>query len=224
MSSEAAYFTNVVMHVDANRRAKPLYQTPSRALEQATDEELLAQVAQNSKAALGLLFRRHQRAVLNIAWLILRDYAEAEDLRQEVFISLSQKANLFDPAKGTASSWIIQIAYRRAIDRRRYLACREHYNALEFKEELVEEKQHRPSVDEITARALLNQIQGQLSAGQRQALDLYFFEGYSLREIAQKTDQSLGNTRNHFYRGLERLRSLVFSTNDARERKLVKSY
>jgi RNA polymerase sigma-70 factor (ECF subfamily) len=216
MSSEAAYFTNVLTHGDANRRANPLHETLSRAIEQATDEELLAQVGQSSKAALGLLFRRHQRAVLNIAWRILRDYAEAEDLRQEVFISVSQKANLFDPGKGTASSWIIQIAYRRAIDRRRYLAFREHYNALEFKEELVEEKQHRPFVDEITARALLTRIQGQLSAGQRQTLDLYFFEGYSLREIAQKTDQTLGNTRNHFYRGLERLRSTVFSTNDDR--------
>jgi RNA polymerase sigma-70 factor (ECF subfamily) len=180
-----------------------------------TDGDLLARVGSGSKEALSVLFRRHQRTVLNVAWRILRDRAEAEDLRQEIFLLLFQKAKMFDATKGTAISWILQIAYRRAIDRKRYLAFREHYDALPLKEELVESKHQQLFVDEIYARTMLNELQQHLSADQQQTLELHFSEGYSLREIAEKTNQTLGNIRNHYYRGLERLRSIVFSQKDA---------
>jgi RNA polymerase sigma-70 factor (ECF subfamily) len=57
---------------------------------------------------------------------------------------------------------------------------------------------------------LLNRLREQLSAEQRQTLELHFFEGYTFHEIAEKTGQTFGNVRNHYYRGLERLRSCVF--------------
>ena len=180
-----------------------------------SDEVLLTEMQIGSKDALALLFRRHHRMVLSVAWRILRDRAEAEDLRQEIFLLLFQKAKMFDASKGTATSWILQIAYRRAIDRKRYLAFREHYDALPLKEELVEDKQQQLFVDEIYARTMLNELQQHLSADQQQTLELHFSEGYSLREIAEKTNQTLGNIRNHYYRGLERLRSIVFSQKDA---------
>ncbi len=78
-----------------------------------SDESLLTEVGNGSKDALAILFRRHQRAVFNVAWRILRDQSEAEDLRQEVFLLLFQKAKLFDANKGMAVSWIIQITYHR---------------------------------------------------------------------------------------------------------------
>lgn len=177
------------------------------------DEALFAEVSDGSKDALALLFRRYRRVVLNIARRILRDESEAEDLCQEVFLLLFQKAKLFDPNKGTASSWIIQIAYHRAMNRRQYLAHRQHYDAQELDEQQIG---GRPQllIDEIAARNLLDRLRGQLSDEQREILELHFFEGYSLREIAEKTNQKLGNVRHHFYRGLERLRSNVFPKKD----------
>jgi RNA polymerase sigma-70 factor, ECF subfamily len=174
------------------------------------DESLLGDVSNGSKEALGILFRRYRYSVMNVAQRILRDASEAEDLCQEVFVFLFQKAKLFDASKGTASSWIIQIAYHRAINRRQYLAHRQHYNTLELDEEQIGGKIEPPYIDVLTARKLLNQLRGQLSEEQKETLELHFFEGYSLREIAEKTNQTLGNVRHHCYRGLDRLRGNLF--------------
>ena len=69
----------------------------------------MEQIRNGAKEALGALFRRHARAVCNVAHRILRDGAEAEDLCQEVFLLLFQKAKFFDASKGSASTWIIQM-------------------------------------------------------------------------------------------------------------------
>jgi RNA polymerase sigma-70 factor, ECF subfamily len=175
-----------------------------------TDEILLAEAGNGSKEAIGSLFRRHRRAVLNVASRILRDLPEAEDLCQEVFLLLFQKAKFFDASKGSASSWIIQIAYHRAINRRQYLTFRRHYDTRELDEQHLSSDPCRVVVDEIVARTLLNRIREHLAPEQQQTLELHFFEGYSLREIADQTGQTLGNIRHHYYRGLERLRSCVF--------------
>lgn len=74
-----------------------------------SDEFLLAETANGSKEAVGLLFRRYRHVVRSVARRILRDETEAEDLCQEVFLYLFQKAKLFDAGKGTASSWIVQM-------------------------------------------------------------------------------------------------------------------
>jgi RNA polymerase sigma-70 factor, ECF subfamily len=179
-----------------------------------TDEVLFTKVSTGSKDALGILFRRHRRAVLNVAERILRDASEAEDLCQEVFLLLFEKANLFDESKGTASSWIIQIAYHRAMNRRQYLARRQHYNIQELDEEQIGAGRQPLFIDEIAARNLLNRLRAELSEEQRTTLELHFFEGYSLREIAEKTNQTLGNVRHHYYRALERLRSNLFPQKD----------
>ncbi|HEX4021307.1 MAG TPA: sigma-70 family RNA polymerase sigma factor [Acidobacteriaceae bacterium] len=180
-----------------------------------SDETLLAEVGHGAKEALSILFRRYRRAVLSVAQRILTDPSEAEDLCQEVFLYLFQKAKLFDASKGTAASWIIQITYHRAINRRHYLTFRQHYNAEPLDEEQIEAKRQPLLIDGIVARTLLNRIREQLSPDQRQTLELHFFEGYSLREIAEKTSQTLGNIRHHYYRGLACLRSNVFPQKDA---------
>jgi RNA polymerase sigma-70 factor (ECF subfamily) len=180
-----------------------------------SDELLLSRIASGSREALGHLFRRHQRVVLNVASRILKDPSEAEDLCQEVFVSLFLKAKSFDASKGTAISWIIQIAYHRAMNRRQYLSHRQHYNAQEFDEEMTGVGRKPLILDELTARNLLNRLRGQLSESQRETLELHFFEGYSLAEIAEKTNQTLGNVRHHYYRGLERLRLNLFPQKDA---------
>jgi RNA polymerase sigma-70 factor (ECF subfamily) len=175
---------------------------------------LLSEVGEGSKEALGILFRRHQRTVSNVVLRILKDASEAEDLCQEVFIFVFQRAKLFDASKGTAISWIIQIAYHRAINRRQYLTVRQHYDAHELEEQHLGPDNRRLFVDAVVAKAFLNRLREQVSIEQRQTLELHFFDGYSFREIAGKTGQTLGNVRNHYYRGLERLRACVFPQKD----------
>jgi RNA polymerase sigma-70 factor (ECF subfamily) len=179
-------------------------------LRERSDEDLLLEVGEGGREALSILFQRHARSVFNVAQRILKDNSEAEDLLQELFLFVFQKARLFDARKGAAASWIIQMAYHRAIDRRRYLQSRQHYNAQELNEERLHSTNGQVSINEIAGRQLLHRLRAELSEGQRQTLELHFFEGYSFQEIAERTGQTIGNIRNHYYRGLERLRSHVF--------------
>ncbi len=183
---------------------------PADQLKESSDDLLLNRVAQGDREALSVLFRRHAHVVFSVACRILRDESEAEDLLQELFLFLFQKAAIFDAEKSSGASWIIQMAYQRAIDRRRYLDVRHHYSVEELDEERSPATRGQVSIDQIAGKALLDRLREEISTEQRQTLELHFFEGYSFREIADKTGQTLGNIRNHYYRGIERLRSYVF--------------
>ena len=175
-----------------------------------TDEQLLLQVSLGSRDALGLLFRRHARAVFHVAWRMLRDESEADDLRQDVFLYLSERSQLFDAQKGSGASWIMQVTYHRAIDRRRYLDFRQHYSSEEFDEQRMPTTAGQPSPEALDGKAIRDSLKEQLTTAQQQTLELHFFEGYSFREIAERNGQTVGNVRHHYYRALDRLRSHLF--------------
>ena len=214
MSSDAtAFFPNSlaeVSEVESEQIYPPLDSADRIATVEPTDEQLLSQVGLGSKDALGVLFRRHARAVFSVAWRILRDEFEADDLRQEVFIYLSERSQLFDARKGSGASWIMQVTYHRAIDRRRYLDFRQHYSTEEFDEQRMPKTAAQSSPEALDGKAIRDRMADQLTVDQHQTLELHFFEGYSLREIAEKNGQTVGNVRHHYYRALERLRSHLF--------------
>jgi RNA polymerase sigma-70 factor (ECF subfamily) len=182
----------------------------------ASDESLLEQIGEGSREALSLLFRRHARAVRNVAFRILRNEAEADDLVQEVFLYLFRKASLFNGARGTAGSWIFHATYHRAFDRRRYLNSRHFYandelkgSALHLADPREDVPFHGKSIEGILGKQVADKIKERLTAEQQETIHLYFFEGYSLKEIAERTGRSLVNVRSHYYRGLDRLRMIV---------------
>ena len=98
------------------------------------DEELLAAVCDGSREALAVLFRRHARIVRGVAYRVLRDASEADDLLQDIFLLVHRLCKTFDSSKGTARSWILQMTYRRAISRRRYLTSRHFYTRLDLED------------------------------------------------------------------------------------------
>jgi RNA polymerase sigma factor (sigma-70 family) len=101
---------------------------PTRSVVEPGDETLLVRLQSGEMEALGLLFHRFSRLLLGIARRVLQDNNEAEDLVQDVFLFLFYKGKTFDPAKGQARSWLMQVTYHRAYDRRRYLTTRSFYD------------------------------------------------------------------------------------------------
>src|ERR1044071_3067324 len=93
-----------------------------------SDEDVMERLRNGHPDALPILFDRFYRLVLRIASRILRDPGEAEDVMQDVFFELFNKAAQFDPAKGSAKTWILQYAYHRSLSRRQYLALRNFYD------------------------------------------------------------------------------------------------
>src|SRR5262252_9316743 len=107
-----------------------------------SDECLAARAHDKDGDALTILFRRYSRLVRGIALRIVGDASEADDLLQDVFLFVYRKVSVFDPGKASFRSWIVQMTYQRAIDRRRYLHARHFYTHLDLEgaEELVDQR------------------------------------------------------------------------------------
>ena len=178
-----------------------------------SDEEAMARLQSSHSDALEILFARYSRLVLSVARGVVRDPGEAEDVVQEVFFYLYKKSNLFDGSKGSVKNWILQIALHRALDRKSHLARRGFYAGTEL-ESLDDTLAGETDLDREIAskldRVQLEKAFTQLSEVQRKTLGLFYFEGLGLREISEKLNEPLGNTRHHFYRALERLRKSAF--------------
>lgn len=177
-----------------------------------SDEELLARLQTVDTDALAQLFARYSRLMLAIAFRVLQDREEAEDLVQDVFIHLFFKGRLFDPAKGSARAWITQITYHRSFDRRRYLKARFFYDPNgDAETDGPLPPRSGENIEEFLAwQSCLRPAFDELTENQRRTLLLHFYEGYSLKEIGEKLGQSFGNVQHHLYRGLDRLRRHVF--------------
>lgn len=180
-----------------------------------TDEVLLRRLQAGEQDALGSLFQRYVRVVRSIANRILRDATEADDLVQDLFLFIQRKCSVFDSAKSSAGSWIVHMAYQRAIERRRYLATRHFYHRRDTQERATAvvgnpttENDYSPEA--VFGRNGLEKVLASLSGDQVETLRLHFFEGYTLTEISAKLGQPLGNVRHHYYRGLDRLRRQMF--------------
>jgi RNA polymerase sigma-70 factor (ECF subfamily) len=187
---------------------------PARKVE-ASDEDLLSRITSGDSEALGLLFGRYARPVRSIGRRILRDDSEADDLVQDLFVFIQRKCSIFDSSKSSAGSWIVQMAYQRAIERRRRLATRYFYKREDLQSSVsqvvgIPTIEHDYSPEAVFGRNGLEKIVGALSEHQRETLRLFFFEGYTLSEISTKLGQPLGNVRNHYYRALDRLRRQMF--------------
>jgi RNA polymerase sigma-70 factor (ECF subfamily) len=183
---------------------------------EVSDEALMVRICDGGKEALAILFRRYARLVRTVANRILRDDSEADDLLQDVFIFIDRHCGTFDSSKAAVRSWIVQMTYHRAIDRRRYLNSRHFYTRLDLDgvvDLLDPRSQNRVGDARIGSLVGNTTIQGlldTLTEDQRNTLSLHFFEGYTFGEIAVNLDQPLGNICNHYYRGLDKLRKQVF--------------
>lgn len=195
-STAAAYATEV---------AKP----SSAAVVSPEDEALMLRIQNGDEQALGLLLERYANAVLGIGLKVLRDREEAEELVQDVFFQVYRKCRLYDSRRGTTRAWLLQTAYNRAFDRREYLQSRRFYENRRVDE--VADIMRASSDVEYEARinqgqAILRRAFQELSENQRQTLTLFFFEGYTLREISEQLKEPLPNVRHHYYRGLKHLK------------------
>jgi RNA polymerase sigma-70 factor, ECF subfamily len=174
-----------------------------------SDEELMSSLQAKDSKALELLFDRYSGLVFGIALRILNDHSEAEEVVQEAFFYVYQRALIFDPLKGSAKGWVVQVAFSRARDRKAHLSRRGFYSGTDI-DSLDDTLLGQNDVErEIGARLDFSQLQcafEDLTHMQRQTLEMFYFEGMELREISERLHEPFGNVRHHFYRGLERLR------------------
>ena len=162
--------------------------------------------------------RLRHRALAGDNDTYVRNEEEADDLVQDVFLFIFRKAASFDSSHGTARSWIIHVTYHRAFDRRRYLNTRRYYTdqgiettALNLADRRREALPYEWSLEGVWGKVSAAKLRKLLSPDQLATIEMHFFEGCTLEEVAERMGQTLGNIRHHYYRGLEKLRKPAFA-------------
>jgi RNA polymerase sigma-70 factor (ECF subfamily) len=180
------------------------------------DEELLLQIASGDRAAFGSLYERLAGPLFSLALRMLGQEAEAQDLVQEVFLTIWNKASTFDAARGTAFSWAVTQLRNRAIDRIR--SRRRRGELMEtFGADLAPNSDVRTAAENAVAGDRSRQVHAalsKLSDEQRHVLRLAYFEGLTQSEIAEKLDEPLGTVKARAHRAMARLRDILRYVHD----------
>lgn len=173
-----------------------------------TDEHLMAAIQQRDPQALELMHDRYASMLKALIMKVLHNDAEADDMLQEVFVEIWNRAASYSPEKGKPLGWMITLTRRRSIDR---LRKREAYCRAE--ERLAEESKCAPTVtaelgEDIALgemRVMLRRVLDTLPPAQMQAIELAFYKGMSQREIAAHTGIPLGTIKTRLELGLKKI-------------------
>jgi RNA polymerase sigma-70 factor (ECF subfamily) len=182
-------------------------ETPEDDLRASTPDELLTRVASGDQLAFAELYDQTAPRVLGLVKRLLKDHAQSEEVAQEVFLEIWQTATRFDTTRGSASSWMLTMAHRRAVDRVRAsqagrdrdlrIGVRDLDTAFDSVTESVEIRIEHERVE----RAL-----GRLTELQRQAVRLAYYGGYSHSEVAAMLGVPIGTVKTRLRDGMIRLR------------------
>ena len=172
-----------------------------------TDVELIRRVAAGDREAFAAVYDRHAAILLGILLRILRNRAEAEDVLQDTFLQIWQRAARFDEARGKVVPWLALLARSRALDRLRSRGVRDRTAS-----ELAAETGAPSTSDSTIANEdgpIVRRALEAIPEAQRSALQLAYFEGLTQSEIAARQGKPLGTVKTHMRLGLIKLRELL---------------
>ncbi len=179
-----------------------------RSFAHLSDEAVVALVARSDDTALAELYDRFGRVAYGVALRILRDEKLAEDAVQEGFLTAWRTADRFRPERAKASTWLLTLVHRRAVD----LVRREDRRRAEPLPETVEPAPSESAEEDAWLRFERERVQAalrQLPDQQREALELAYYGGFSQSELAERLGQPVGTIKSRMFTGLARLRELL---------------
>jgi RNA polymerase sigma-70 factor (ECF subfamily) len=186
---------------------------PPEQDDRAIELDLLARVAKRERAAFEQLYDRYKNILYATAMKFLKEDADAQDVVQDVFIQIWDKAKLYDPAKGKPLTWALTLTRNRSIDRIRAIQRRTRLRDDFGKETVVDEsagmREALSGVDAGEKSQILREAVGRLSPEQRKVIEMAFFRGFTQSEIADRLDEPLGTVKARARRGLMKLKELL---------------
>lgn len=176
--------------------------------------ELLKQIGLGDRQSFEALYDRFSGVLFSTAFRVLNNQEAAEDVLQDVFIQIWEKAPLYDPSRGKPLTWAVTLARNKAIDRFRSIQRRNRLrDEVQAETEALghfsQDKSSFETVASDEANKMVREAIQKLSADQRQAIELAFFSSMTQMEIAEYLKQPLGTIKARIRRGMMKLRDLV---------------
>ena len=181
-------------------------------LQPRSDAELAEALSQGDDAALAEIYDRFHAAVHAVAYRVIYERSLAEDVVQDVFISLWKNPGAYQPDRGSIGTWLMSAAHNKAVDLVRHeesLRRRREQVAIRAEQALREEEVGDPVEDMAAERWQADRIRQALAAlpeAQRQAIVLAYFGGFSQREVAALTEVPLGTVKTRMLSAMRKLR------------------
>ncbi|HEX8456026.1 MAG TPA: sigma-70 family RNA polymerase sigma factor [Pyrinomonadaceae bacterium] len=175
----------------------------------STDTELLHAIARGDESALAALYDRYHSILLGLLLRILHSRVEAEDVLQEVFLQIWQRAANFDETRGRPFTWMVTLARSRAIDRLRSLQSRQRADDAALRDAPDDVGDASDDAYHAEQREIVRAALAEIPEEQRRALLLAYFEGLTQSEIAARLNQPLGTVKTRMRSGLGKLRDLL---------------
>jgi RNA polymerase sigma factor (sigma-70 family) len=174
-----------------------------------SDEALVALLERGEEVALGELYDRYGRVAYGLAFRMLRNETLAEDAVQEAFLTIWRTASRFVPERAKASTWLLTIVHRRAVD----LVRREERRRTEplgpEAEAVAPDSSGEDAVWLRLQRERVQQALKHLPDEQREAIELAYYGGFTQSELADRLGQPLGTIKSRMFAGLGRLRQIL---------------
>ena len=184
---------------------------PAQQLE--AEIALLRRVAQGERRAFEELYDRFSGVLFSTAYRVLNNREAAEDVLQDVFIQIWEKASLYDPTRGKPMTWAVTLTRNKAIDRLRSTQRRNRLqDDVEREAETFEQFDDRSSFDAVASgetSKLVREAIRKLSKDQREAIELAFFSSLTQTEIAERLGEPLGTVKARIRRGMMKLRDVL---------------
>jgi RNA polymerase sigma-70 factor, ECF subfamily len=185
---------------------------PAQESDSELEARLINRIAEGDDSAFNDLYQRFSASLYGMAYRMMNDAKEAEDVLQEGFTYIWRKASTYDPVRSSPFAWAVMITRNKAIDR---LRVRQRLEKL--RERVTSEEYFYPDRDETSANApalrergvLVRSALQQIPLEQRQALELSFFGGLTHEQIAERLETPLGTIKARIRRGLLRLRDCL---------------
>ncbi|WP_185091077.1 ECF RNA polymerase sigma factor SigK [Gordonia oryzae] len=184
--------------------------TATEGREDTTLPDLLARIADGDSAAFAEFYDRTGDRVYGMILRVLRDPGYSEETAQEVFLQVWRSADKFDPAAGSALSWLITLAHRRAVDRvRSEVAGDRRETTYSQATATVSFDQVADAVEVREARERVINCLGSLTDIQRESVSLAYYRGLTYREVAEELSVALPTIKSRIRDGLARLRECL---------------
>ena len=182
-----------------------------RPEEESGDADLLRRLRAGDRGAIDDLYERFRRPAFALARRILADDTLAEDVLQDVFLSVWRDPGAFDGARGSFSSWLLAMVHHKAVDAvRREESHRRRQTRAEEDLALSAPTAARDVEDEAWSRVVADRVRVALAvlpSAQREALTLAYYGGYTQREVAALTGAPLGTVKTRMLAGMRRLKA-----------------